>query len=147
MTSIAAIILAAGQSSRMKGNKALAPWVSGKSIILHQIDTLSSAGFYPVVVVLGHNHEPIIKEISKRNVEITINLQYDQGRSSSIIAGVKTLSSGLSGVLIISVDQPRTVVIPAYLREKWASSDALIASPSYGNKNGHPILFDSILIP
>tara|TARA_B100000029_G_C17446091_1_gene913302 strand:- start:219 stop:827 length:609 start_codon:yes stop_codon:yes gene_type:complete len=147
MPKIAAILLAAGRSSRMKESKALLPWGSTKSLILYQIESLESAGFEPIVTVLGHNYEAIQEEISNCNVEITINAQYDQGRSSSIIAGLKALPSRSTDVLFISVDQPRTKGILTHLRQAWANSDALIATPSYGNNGGHPIIFKNCLIP
>ena len=146
MPTIAAILLAAGRSSRMDTPKALLPWDATNSLILHQTTSIVSAGFDPVVVVAGHDYAPITNELSNSNVTVVINHEYDKGRSSSIVKGLNALNHNIDGILIISVDQPSTQEILTILLNEWIQTSALIATPSFNGESGHPILFHSSLI-
>ncbi|MQF94116.1 MAG: hypothetical protein FI731_00360, partial [SAR202 cluster bacterium] len=61
-----AILLAAGESSRMGQLKALLPW-QGATLIEHQLHSLLNAGIDRVVVVLGHDVDrlkPIVDSVN-----------------------------------------------------------------------------------
>ena len=146
MPSIAAVLLAAGRSSRMNTPKALLPWGNASSIISYQIENLSAAGLDPIITVVGHDHQLVSDELSDSNTQIVINQDYDNGRSSSIIKGLSNINTTPDGILIISVDQPRSKTIIKTLIDKWIESKALIATPSFNGKSGHPIIFHCSLM-
>ncbi len=159
MNEVAAIILAAGESSRMGEPKALLPWPSpaGPTTLLrHAVDSAADAGYAPIVVVLGHDADRLRGAVSARpealearaDVRIVVNERYREGRATSIVAGVQDLDRELAGVLVGSVDQPRSVAMLRSLREEWlvTSPRPMVAAPAYDGRAGHPALFDASLI-
>ena len=145
MAGISAVLLAAGESSRMGQPKALLPW-RGQTLLEWQISSLARAGVGETVVVLGHLAEqvaPYVRGIpSLRSV---VNHQYRKGKTTSIKAGVSNIDPSAEGVLILAVDQPRpwevlSQIIQAHLRE-----GASITVPTYAGRRGHPPIFASVL--
>ncbi|MCM3715918.1 nucleotidyltransferase family protein [Alkalihalobacillus oceani] len=143
-----AILLAAGQSSRMGSLKALLPW-GGRTLLEKQLDELVQSTIDEVVVVLGFQADllkPLILEATrdfatKLTIKIRINRHYEAGKTSSIRLGMKHLAKASDNVLIIGVDQPvRAVTINTLL-----SSRAELAIPVYQGRKGHPPLFASSL--
>ena len=89
---IAAIILAAGLSSRTKGYNKLLLNYKGKKIIKHSMKSILSSKINHTVVVLGKNKEKIKKNIPKsKNIRFVYNSSYKQGMASSIIVGMNSL--------------------------------------------------------
>ena len=145
---IAAILLAAGESSRMGQPKQLLDW-HGEPLIVAQIEALLEAGCGPVVVVLGaHAHQLRALIPSRADVQVTTNRNWREGRASSIRAGARAVSSAREAVVVASVDQP---VSPAVVRELCSvierAPDAMIVVPRYEGTNGHPPIFRSELLP
>jgi len=145
MKRAAAILLAAGKSSRMKAIKALLPWCR-TNLLSYSVDSIIKAGYSPLVVVLGYE-APRLKPHIPISATTVVNEDYLTGKSSSIIKGIKTLESlclNLDSVLITSVDQPRSVELLSVLREALQNSteDTLIASPISEGRIGHPTIFN-----
>ena len=145
---IAAILLAAGESSRMGQPKQLLDW-HGQPLIVAQIEALLEAGCGPVVVVLGahaHRLRPLLP--SRADVQITTNRNWREGRASSIRTGARAVSSAYEAIVVASVDQP---VRPAIVRELCSvmegTPDAMIVVPRHEGTNGHPPIFRSELLP
>lgn len=147
MPETVAILLAAGESRRMGELKALLPW-QGQSLIVHQVSALANAGVDRIVVVLGHRHEELAREINNEtNTEWTFNPDYLQGRTTSIKAGLRALDTRLpETILLLSVDQPRTAETIAEVLQQHRSVSPMITIPTCGGKGGHPIVFDGALI-
>src|SRR5262245_23358738 len=102
----AAVLLAAGESPRMGGLKALPDW-RGQPLLLYQLDQLSSAGLDPIIVVLGHRAEALLPYVERSGARAVENPIYQEGRASSVRAGARALPPDCDGVLVLSVDQPR----------------------------------------
>ncbi len=145
---VAAVLLAAGESTRMQEMKALLPWTSGRSLLAHQAHALAGAGYYPVIVVLGHLADRLRGEVADALHTLLVeNPRYWEGRTTSIVAGLRALPPGADGVLIVSVDQPRSDALLASLRGAWLAKRPLLAVPSLDGRAGHPPLFDAALLP
>ena len=148
MAGIAAILLAAGESSRMGRSKALLPW-QGKTLLAHQISALRQGGVDRVVVVLGHRPDtlrPVVQ--GHEGASWVVNLDYAQGKTTSIKAGLNALGPGeLSVILILNVDQPRSASTIRDLVQRHRDNGGLITIPTHGGKGGHPILLDPVLLP
>ena len=145
---VAAVLLAAGESTRMQEMKALLPWTSGRSLLAHQARALVGAGYYPVIVVLGHLADRLREEVADaRHTFVVENPRYREGRTTSIVAGLRALPPGADGVLIVSVDQPRSDALLASLRGAWLAEQPLLAVPSLDGRAGHPPLFAASLLP
>ena len=148
MPGVWAILLAAGESSRMGQLKALLPW-RGVTLLEHQLRTLLDAGVEHVIVVLGHDADrlkPIVDGVE--GASWTLNSDYLQGKTTSLKAGVAALSGRkASDVLLLNVDQPRDTATLRTLLEQHQSSAHLISIPTHSGKGGHPILIAAELIP
>lgn len=132
----------------MGGPKALLPWVDGTPIVEYQIRALHEAGYAPIVLVLGYEPDRIRAALPKDvRVSIIVNERYQDGRSSSIVAGVRELADlRVGAVLIASVDQPRPASMLRELRAERDRSHAAVISPSFRHHAGHPTLFDGSLV-
>ncbi len=145
---VAAVLLAAGESTRMQEMKALLPWTSGRSLLAHQARALTEAGYDPLVVVLGHLAERLREELRGAPHAVVVeNPRYREGRTTSIVAGLRALPPDVGAVLIVSVDQPRSDALLASLRGAWLAKRPSIATPSLDGRAGHPPLFAVRLLP
>ena len=142
---LAGVVLAAGESTRAGGLKQLLK-IGELTLIEHQIVTLSRAGIYPIIIVLGHRSKEIASVISGfKDVFVVVNDRYKTGKTSSIKKGISAVPDTAKGVLIISVDQPRTQAILNKLSKRHRESGNLISAPMHQGKSGHPIIFSTTL--
>ena len=147
MPETVALLLAAGESSRMRSLKALLPW-HGTTLLDYQITALRQGGVHKVVVVLGHRADslkPIVQ--GREGVTWTVNPDYVQGKTTSIKAGLSVLDPDEPDtILILNVDQPRSPETIGDLLRRHLEAEALITIPAYHGKGGHPIIIDSTLL-
>ena len=144
---IAAIILAAGQSSRMGQHKLLLPLL-GKPLLLHAVENATAAGCAEVLVVVGYRAEAVRGLLINHPVRIIENLAYAQGQSTSLRAGIAALAPQTEAALILLGDQP--LVSPAILQrlmQAWRSTARPIIAPYYAGQRGNPVLFARTLFP
>ena len=145
MAAISAILLAAGESKRMGTMKALLPW-KGSTLLEYQVTTLMDAGVSEICLVVGHKHKEVSNPVKGTSgLKLVVNENYMEGKTTSIKAGLSVMDPAADTILILSVDQPRTPVILSTILKSHKSTDKLITYPTYKNKGGHPIIFDSKL--
>ena len=139
---IAAILLAAGESTRMGQPKQLLDW-QGQPLVAAQTETLLAAGCRPVVVVLGAHADRLRPLLPARSdVQLVTNRNWREGRASSIRAGARAIPSTVDAVTIVSVDQPTNPAILQCLETSLSGdAGARIAVPRYQGRNGHPPIF------
>ncbi len=137
---IAALILAAGESRRMGRPKALLP-IRDKTFVQNLI-TLMTPYCDPIVVVLGHNPDPIRVAVGD-TATVVINSNYRLGQFSSMQTGLASISSDVEGIVFTLVDHPDPS--PSTI-EKIISLDAPVSIPIYYGRKGHPVFFRSDVI-
>lgn len=142
-SNIDALILAAGKSTRMGSTKSLLNW-RGEELINYQINSLIKAGCKKITLVLGHNYEKIIKIIKNSDINIIYNKNFEKGKSSSILSGLKSIDTNNENLLIIGVDQPRPLWFLKSIIEFHINTSNVISAPLFKNKRGHPIIFKNI---
>jgi molybdenum cofactor cytidylyltransferase len=147
---IVAIVLAAGESSRMGRPKALLP-IEGKSFIDRIVAELQRTGVGKIIVVLGHDAAALRPQIEHLPVTIVVNRDYKKGQLSSLQAALRHLSSASSappvdGVLVHLVDHPylNPGLVDTMIR-RFHESRAAIVVPRYGGRRGHPVIFSASL--
>jgi molybdenum cofactor cytidylyltransferase len=148
MSTIAAVLLAAGRSSRMGRDKPLLPWLHGQTLIAYQANTLCQAGFSPVIVVLGHAAQhirPAVPDLP--GVTVAEHPDYTEGRATSVVRGIREVPADVGGVLVLNVDSPRPAETLRHLKEAFESARPLMAVLSHKGEIGHPWLFSIALIP
>jgi molybdenum cofactor cytidylyltransferase len=142
---IAAIVLAAGRSTRMGRCKSLLP-VNGKPVLAHVLQTIISIGtISPVAVVTGH--EPLVLEpvLQSFDVERVYNPDFEPGGMiSSIKAGLRAVRRRAEGVFIVLGVQPlvRPGTVDAMVRAFHSRRPRGII-PMHGSKRGHPVLLSA----
>lgn len=144
---IVAVVLAAGESSRMGRPKALLP-IDGQTFIEKIVGALKKNKVGRVLVVLGHNAEEMKRRIEHLPVEILINRDYKLGQLSSLQVAVRRLEkeTDCDGMLVHLVDHP--YIDPALVEamiEQFYQSGKLIVVPRHGGKRGHPVIFSGKL--
>jgi molybdenum cofactor cytidylyltransferase len=103
--SIAAIILAAGDSSRLGHPKQLLLY-NGQTLLKNTVMTAHDAGLRPVMVVLGSGLQQSRREVADQPVAVLENADWREGISSSIRMGVAGLPARVDAVLLLVCDQP-----------------------------------------
>ena len=140
---IVAVILSAGESSRMGRPKALLP-IAGQTFIERIVATLKETPVGKVLVVLGHNAEEMKRQIEPLPVEVLVNPDYRRGQLSSLQAALRRLETepDCDGVLVHLVDHPYIDArLVATMIERFYQSGMLIIVPRHGGKRGHPVIF------
>ena len=145
---IAAILLAGGESSRMGAAKPLLEW-GGSTLIEYQLAQLKEPPVERVVVVLGHRADEVLPYVGRSgpDVVVVVNELYAEGRASSLRLGAAALPDDTTAILVLSVDQPRPHDVIARLVDVHRHSGSLITVPTYDEKRGHPPLLDGSLLP
>jgi len=139
---IAAVILAAGMSSRMGEAKQLLRL--GENTLLGRVlENVRGSRVEEIVLVLGHAAETIKESVAAQSLKVVINEDYRQGMGTSLRVGLSALSGGVDAALIILADQP--FVRPATLNllmDRYLQSGAQIVIPIYRGFRGNPVLLD-----
>ena len=140
---IVAVVLAAGESSRMGRPKALLP-IGGQTFIERIVAALKQAKHGKIVVILGHNASELQAKISQLPVEILINTDYKLGQLSSLQLAVQRLQSEIDcdGMLVHLVDHP--YLVPSLIEEmirRFYDTKKPIIVPKFHGKRGHPVIF------
>ena len=142
---IAVVILAAGESSRMRQAKQLLPW--GTSTLLGKAikETLQSNS-EKVYVVLGAKAETIQMKFTATDVTWILNKNWKKGMGSSISCAINYLAhlkTDYDGILIMLCDQP--LIDADYINKMISTfkrSNKGIVATAYKHSNGVPVLFD-----
>ena len=148
MGNIAAILLAAGESTRMGQLKALLPW-QGLPLVEYQVSNLRDSGVTRLIVVVGHRKEDLEPYLAERpGLETIFNPDYMQGKSTSLKAGLRALVDLPDvGILILNVDQPRSSDVISRVTAEHAKTSCLITIPCYNGRGGHPVVLSPSLMP
>ncbi len=148
---ISAVVLAAGEASRMGCLKQLLPW-GDKTVLGTVISNLTESTLDGELrVVLGYQADRIRRELADElteEVRLLKNRDYQRGMFSSVLAGLENLPAETSGLLFMLADQPLvTTDIYNRLLKKFRQEQPLLLVPSYHKQRGHPLLIQSSLIP
>jgi CTP:molybdopterin cytidylyltransferase MocA len=145
-----AVILAAGESTRMGSPKALLS-IGGKTALEHCTALFLDNGIQDIRVVAGACHFSEFKSrLPRLPVTWLQNDAYPEGMLSSVRSGINSAGKEYSAFFILPVDIPlvrqRTV---ASLVENWRSKERNISilHPVFNEKHGHPPLISSKHIP
>ncbi|MBI2821799.1 MAG: nucleotidyltransferase family protein [Acidobacteria bacterium] len=145
MMTFGAVILAAGDSTRIGFPKALLQW-RGKSFLENIVDTLRLALVDEIRVVTSAGGARLIREnLALAGVGLVVNPDTSRGQFSSLKAGLQGLAAEVA--LICLVDHPKISASLVFeLKEACAGTDALAIIPRFQGKRGHPIAVKRPLI-
>ncbi len=147
---VAAVVLAAGRSSRMAPqNKLLVPDRAGRPMVARVVDNLLSSAARPVIVVTGHRAEEVSAAIAGRPVQMVHAADYADGLSASLRAGIAAVPASASAALVCLGDMPLVTgrmieqLIEAYDPDEGRS----VVVPTCRGKIGNPVLWDRRFFP
>ncbi|MBI4457290.1 MAG: nucleotidyltransferase family protein [Acidobacteria bacterium] len=145
MTIFGAVILAAGDSTRIGFPKALLQW-QGKSFLENIVETLQSAHIESIRVVTSAGGKNLIRDnLSLPGIQLVVNPDPSRGMFSSLKVGLQDF--GVDVALICLVDHPKIgVTAVSDLKEACLTTDALAVIPRFEGKRGHPIAVKKELI-
>ena len=130
----AAIILAAGASTRLGHPKQLA-LLNGEPLLARAIRTAQEAGLTPILVVLGANAAEIQQSCPLGPAQLVLNDEWPEGMGSSVRAGISRLGKQTEGVVLMTCDQP--AVDAAHLR-RLIQAGTELKSPVASQYASHP---------
>lgn len=137
-----AIVLAAGQATRMGRNKLLLPW-EDSTILGRILATLAITSVDDIVVVAGHEAEAIAPIAGAARVRIVENRAYDQGMLRSLQEGVRAVADSCHAVLAVLADQPMLEAATIdHLLAAWRQHDVGLVAPVFAGQRGNPVLID-----
>lgn len=139
---ISAILLAAGQSTRMGRPKQLLPW-KGKPLLHHSLESIIGSDADEAILVLGHEADRIRETLPALPIKIVINPDYNEGMASSLRQGLLAMDPGSEAFMVFLADQPGIgpEIINALIRAfRNADPRRGIVRPVYRGRRGHPVL-------
>jgi len=144
---IAAIVLAAGTSSRMGKPKQTLP-VSGKPMLERVIDVYRNSNVDAVFVVLGANAAYVRRGVRFHKEKVVMNPLYKKGMSGSLRLGLRAAKREADAVIVALGDQPfLSSGTVNRMIEVYSKTKAPVVVPVYRGVRGNPVLFDSSLFP
>ncbi len=145
MTTFGAVILAAGESSRIGFPKALLQWQE-KSFLERIVETLRAARVGEIRVVTSPDGEKLIRQnLSLPRVQLLVNPDPARGQYSSLKCGLQDFDVDVA--LVCLVDHPKvSASVLLELKEVCVATDALAVIPCFREKRGHPIAVKRELI-
>ena len=145
MEPIAAVILAAGGSTRMGQPKLLLTW-KGETLIRHTARIALDASLDPVVAVTGAYAEEVNAALTDVPVKTVHNLDWQSGQSTSVAAGIRALPAETRAVFFLLGDQPFiSVELLQAMTAVFERDRPLILAPFVGDRRANPALFDRSL--
>ncbi|WP_346355037.1 nucleotidyltransferase family protein [Azotosporobacter soli] len=139
---IYAVILAAGQGSRMGDVKQLLE-LGGKPVIRWVAEAACAARLDGVIVVLGAEGAQVAKALTGLRLTVVQNEAWLSGQASSLRCALDALPDDCAAVLFLLADQP---LLDASLLERlvkhYRKSGGATVAPAYQGRRGNPVLFD-----
>lgn len=139
MRTVAAIVCAAGQSSRMGESKLSLPW--GNTTILGQVlQVLAGSGLENIFVITGAWHDEIEAIANGSQAKAIFNQDYPTGEMlSSIQCGLRNLPPSAEAALVALGDQPQIkAATVGSLLEAHFQQPRTMTVPSVDGRRGHP---------
>jgi molybdenum cofactor cytidylyltransferase len=147
----AAVVLAAGSSSRMGENKLLLS-LDGQPLVARAVRAAAAAGLAPIVVVLGHEAERVRAALAGLACRAVINPDHARGKGTSLQFGIAEVAQATdaAALVVMLADMPYVTaamlaaVAGAASRDPGGARAPMVIS-RYGEVNAPPILYDRAL--
>ena len=146
---IHAVLLAAGRSERMGRNNKLLLNVDGIPLVRKSAINILNSNVASMTVVTGFDENKIVNALSGLNVNFVKNINFREGLSSSLKAGLANITPTPSAVIICLADMPK--IQPEHINQLIENFDPLkgweICIPTNNGKRGNPVLIGSRFFP
>ncbi|QPC41461.1 NTP transferase domain-containing protein [Kaustia mangrovi] len=141
--SVAAIVLAAGRSTRWGADNKLLKEIAGKPMVRHAVETALQSKAGPVIVVTGHEADAVRSALDGLDVRVVHNRDYREGLSTSLKAGIAAVPETANAAIVCLGDMP--LVAPRHIDRLIAAFNPAegraICVPVLSGKRGNPVLW------
>ncbi|MBA4782453.1 MAG: NTP transferase domain-containing protein [Rhizobiales bacterium] len=140
---VAAVVLAAGKSTRMGGPNKLLATIDGVPLVRHVVTSLAASKTGEIIVVTGDRAAAVEEALAGMPVRFAFNPDFAEGLSTSLRVGIAALADDVDAALIALGDMPFIDaaafdrVIDAYV----SSSDTFAVVATANGKRGNPVLW------
>jgi molybdenum cofactor cytidylyltransferase len=140
---IAAVVLAAGRSTRMGGPNKLLEEINGRALVRIAAEAALASHARPVIVVTGHQRDRVQAALAGLNVQQVHNADFADGLSTSLRAGLRALPADVDGAVILLADMPQVdaALIDRLIAAFDPEKGALAVVPMIEGKRGNPVLW------
>lgn len=140
---VAAVVLAAGCSTRMGGPNKLLETLGGVPLVRQAVMAAIASRAAPVIVVAGHQRDRVAAALVDLPVTLVDNPAYAEGLSTSVKAGIAAVPAAADGAVILLGDMPQVdaALIDQLIAAFDCSSSDLIVVPACGGRRGNPVLW------
>jgi molybdenum cofactor cytidylyltransferase len=147
--SIAAVILAAGRSTRMGGSNKLLAEIGGRPLVRIAVEEALASRARPVIVVTGHQREQVEAALQGLDVKRVHNPNFADGLSTSVRTGLAAVPEGADGAIVCLGDMPqvRAPLIDKLIAAFDPERVALVVIPTIDGKRGNPVVWSRRFFP
>jgi molybdenum cofactor cytidylyltransferase len=146
---IAAVVLAAGRSTRMGGPNKLLERLGGRPLVRIAAEEALASRANEVIVVTGHQRAEVEKALADLPVRIVHNPDFAEGLGTSLKIGVTAVPADADGAIVCLGDMPQ---VDASLIDRLIGAfdpdrGALVVVPTFEGKRGNPVLWARRFFP
>ena len=146
---IAALVLAAGRSTRMGGPNKLLEEINGTPLVRIVTEQVLASRAKPVIVVTGHQRERVERALAGLPVMFVHNPDFADGLSTSLKTGIAAVSAEADGAIVCLGDMPQVsaALIDSLIAAFDPERGALVVIPTIEGKRGNPVLWSRRFFP
>jgi molybdenum cofactor cytidylyltransferase len=147
--SLAALVLAAGRSTRMGGSNKLLAEIGSRPLVRIAAEQALASRARPVIVVTGHQRERVEAALAGLDVTFVHNPDYAEGMSTSVKAGIAAVPADADGAIVCLGDMPQVdaTLIDRLLAAFDPEKGALAVVPTMDGKRGNPVVWSRRFFP
>jgi molybdenum cofactor cytidylyltransferase len=146
---IAAVVLAAGRSTRMGGPNKLLAEIARRPLVRIAAEEALASRASPVIVVTGHQRAEVEKVLAGLPVQLVHNPSFADGLGTSVRAGIAAVPADADGAIVCLGDMPQVdrALIDRLIGAFDPDRGALIVMPTFEGKRGNPVLWSRRFFP
>jgi molybdenum cofactor cytidylyltransferase len=146
---IAAVVLAAGRSTRMGGPNKLLAEIGGRPLVRIAVEQALASRAKPVIVVTGHERERVEAALKGLPVQFVHNPDFAVGLGSSVRTGIAVVPAAADGAIVCLGDMPQVdaALIDRLITAFAPEQGALAVMPTIDGQRGNPVLWSRRFFP
>ncbi len=146
---VAAVVLAAGRSTRMAGTNKLTAKIEGKALVRIAVEQALASRATPVIVVTGHEREAVEAALDGLPVRLVHNPDFAQGLGTSLRTGIAAVPADADAAVVCLGDMPQVdaTLIDRLLAAFDPDRGALAVVPTIDGQRGNPVLWARRFFP
>jgi molybdenum cofactor cytidylyltransferase len=146
---IAAVMLAAGRSTRMGGPNKLLAEIGGRPLVRIAVEQALASRAKPVIVVTGHERERVEAALKGLPVQFVHNPDFAVGLGGSVRTGIAAVPAAADGAIVCLGDMPQVdaALIDRLIAGFAPEQGALAVVPTIDGQRGNPVLWSRRFFP